>query len=285
MAFYNLKVIEYSKQYHVRSFGRAVNKLNPIIAASKKLNKTIDQIKPVKIRKYTDDAVEAAAAHSVAVSKHRTIDAIYKYALANQWQGFVTLTFNPELVDSSDYDLCSLKVKNWLGNIKKRHCHDLKYIIVPELHSDKIKYHFHALFAEFNKMPLVDSGHKDNSGRVIYNLPMWTYGFSTMTLIDNESSDKAVSYIVKYISKDLCAALFGKKRYWVSRNLDKPIEREYSLPGDDLVDDKVVNSPSFVLDSVESFITEANQSGRLRGISSASCAIAAQDIIYMYLDK
>lgn len=264
---YNLKVIEYGNQYHVKSFSKCINKTNIFVSSDKKLKKKTCSVKSVHIRTYQEDDVELARQHSVNVSKHRTVDSIYKYALCNSWQGFVTLTFNPELVDSSDYELCSQKMKNWLGNIKKRYSPDLKYIVVPELHSDKIKYHFHGLFSSFGSMPLVDSGHKDNAGRIIYNLPLWSYGFSTMTLIDNESSDKAVSYIIKYISKDLCAALFGKKRYWHSNNLDKPLSREY------------------VVEDFEDIITMSSNSGNVRRVTSSRVPAAHQDVIYMYCDK
>lgn len=267
MAYYNLKVVEFDKQLHVKCFGRCVNKTDVFLSADKKLKKMSDSVKPVRISRYSEYFVKSAHMHSVNVSKHRTIDSIYSYALSNHWEGFVTLTFDPQIVDSSDYEVCSLKVKNWLGNLRRRYCPDLKYIIVPELHADKVKFHFHALFSSFQRMPLVDSGHVDNNGRIIYNLPLWGYGFSTMTLINSDSSERAVSYIVKYISKDLCAALFGKKRFWHSNNLVKPLNREYTV------------------EDFENLITTCSNSGIINRVSSSSVPAAGQDVIYLYLDK
>ncbi len=251
---YNLKVIEYGGQYHLKKYSKFISKKGAFSVLDSSLKKNPDFVKSREIRTYSEDSLKLAQSHSVNVSRHRTVDSIYKYALCNVWQGFVTLTFDPKLIDSSNYELVSLKMKNWLGNLKKHYSPDLKYLFVPELHSDKVKFHFHGLISDFGKLPLVDSGYMDSSGRSIYNLPLWRYGFSTLTLIENEGSDKVVSYVVKYISKDLCSSLFGKKRYWVSRNINKPIVREYDYAGDF---DDLVNTLSSNITRVSSVLVPA----------------------------
>ncbi len=241
---YNVKAFEFQGQTHFHKYAHSISRLDEFSKADKNLHK--DSSSARTVRKYhTECEINEAVQHSVNSSKSRTIQSVYNYALANTWQGFLTLTFDQKLIDSSNYDLITEKTKNWLSHLKQRYCKNLKYIFVPELHSDKLHFHFHALIADFDNLPLVNSGKKDNSGRIIYNLPLWNYGFSTLTLIAHDSSDKAVGYMLKYITKDLCTSLFNKKRYWASRNLKKPVIREI-LSDDDFFYNFIRDNSEFV---------------------------------------
>lgn len=89
----------------------------------------------------------------------------------------------------------------------------------------KRRFHFHFLFNHFPFSELEDSGEKTENGQVIYNLMNYTLGFTTCTLIQSLSASQY--YVTKYISKDLIALSKGKRRYWSSKNLKKPIEETY----------------------------------------------------------
>ncbi len=91
----------------------------------------------------------------------------------------------------------------------------------------KRRFHFHFLFNNFPTNKLIDSGKKDKKGKTIYNLLNYKLGFTTCTLI--ESLQASQHYITKYISKDLISVSKGKKRYWASKNLNKPIEEKFEL--------------------------------------------------------
>lgn len=163
---------------------------------------------------------------SLQVSKSRSIQKIYEITRSNTWEYFVTLTFNPDKVNSLNYDEVVKKLCDWLHNFKKRYAPDLKYIIVPELHKSG-RYHFHGLFADIGSMKLVDSGKRLPNGEPIYNLGNYNLGFTTATRV--KDNGRVSSYITKYISKDLCAVTGGKKRYWSSRNLNKVRIDEYIM--------------------------------------------------------
>lgn len=152
---------------------------------------------------------------SIAVSMSRTVNKVYDLSRSNVWDWFVTLTFNPELVDSFDYDCCVKRLSQWLNNIRKI-CPDLRYLMVPEKHKSG-RFHFHGLFACCEGLKFVDSGFKDN-GKVIYNVGNYKAGFSTATRV--ESNERVVKYVTKYITKELCSVVFNRKRYWTSRNLN-----------------------------------------------------------------
>lgn len=261
---YNVKTIEYVDSVQVRTYKRPVTVSNKITFPEQK------QISKSKER--TQKQIE----HSIESSVNRTINQIYMLSRANRWDYFITLTIDLQKLDSTDFNLISQKLNIWTNNLKKRYAPDLKYIIVPELHKDKRKWHFHGLFANIGKMPL------DFSGKVcigkyiydyvqkpfatkIYNIPLWKYGFSTATVIRDPS--RASSYITKYVTKDLCRVLPNQHRYLASQNVDKPIERVFNIAYEDLT--RIYRK----------------YLGQITYMSKVKIPDAGQEIIYMELSK
>lgn len=153
-------------------------------------------------------------------SYRRTVNAIHDISRSESWTMFYTLTFSPGVVDRTNFEMCMKKANKWFNNLRRK-APELKYMFVPELHADKVSWHIHGLVCGDTGVEYVDSGKRDKKGRVIYNVGNWKYGFSTATKIDD--SAKASSYILKYITKDLCENSLGKKRYYHSRNIKEPI--------------------------------------------------------------
>ena len=132
------------------------------------------------------------------------------------------------------------ELKAILDNAKKYCAPDLKYCIVPEFHSDKEKYHFHALMSNLGNIQLIDSGRrKDRGTKIIYNIANYRLGFSTAIPVskDSTSQGKIVGYMLKYITKDLLTLTQGKKRYWYTRNTcEKPVIDTFLVESDKLQD-------------------------------------------------
>lgn len=230
---YNVKTIEYVDSVQVRTYKRPVTFSNKINLPQPKQTHTSE---PKERTRYQIE-------HSIKSSVNRTVNQIYTISRANKWEYFITLTIDPKKLDNTDFNLVSEKLNIWTNNLKKRYAPDLKYIIVPELHKDKSKWHFHGLFADIGKMPLTFSGKvcvgkfvydyvKKPFATKIYNIPLWKYGFSTATII--RDSSKASSYITKYITKDLSHILQNQHRYLASQNIDKPLERVFNIDYDEL---------------------------------------------------
>lgn len=156
---------------------------------------------------------------SIKRSQRRTVNMIYDYSRSNPWEWFLTLTLNPDKVDRFNYQECTAKLSKWLNNMR-RSCPDMMYLVVPEQHKSGA-WHFHGLFARCDALSFKDSGLTDSKGRVIWNVGKYRLGFSTATRITDRK--RTASYICKYITKELCADTMGRKRYWISRNLAKPI--------------------------------------------------------------
>ena len=157
----------------------------------------------------------------------RTKKIVYDLARSNRWEWFLTFTFSPDKVNRYDYEDCSKKMSEWLRNMK-RICPDMVYLVVPERHKDGA-FHFHGLFLNCWRFDFSFSGHYDKSDRPIFHVGKYNWGFTTATRISDYR--KASSYLVKYITKDLCSVTVNKKRYWVTRNAQRPVIEEYDLEG------------------------------------------------------
>lgn len=155
-----------------------------------------------------------------ADSLKRAKDKIQDIALCNNFQYFVSLTFNPKKVDSFDVFKVKKAVKIWLDNGVKRH--NFSYIAVPEYHKSG-RIHIHALIS--GDLQLVDSG-KRHYGKIIYNISDWQekFGFCTAIPIDGNINHLAY-YVTKYITKGN-DKIFGRF-YWSSRNLTRSPEIQY----------------------------------------------------------
>ena len=178
------------------------------------------------------DITDRYSEHSIKRSQNRSKNKIYSLARSNKWEWFVTFTFDGKLVNRTNYDDVSKKLKNWIDYMRKVSAPKLKYILVPELHKDGVSYHFHGLFSNIGEIYLIKSGHKDNKGNEIYNVLDYYLGFSTATKV--KSSEKVSAYITKYITKELTSVTVGKKRYWASRNLEQPERIDYYMNDDEI---------------------------------------------------
>ena len=166
---------------------------------------------------YSDTAVFAA--------KRRMIETIK----ANEdFCYFFTGTFDPKRWDSTNFDTLYRSLTLWL---RRR---GIKYILIPELHKDGKKVHFHGVFnatiepylAEFDlkhKLPtFIRDGLRD--GRSLFNCPAYakTYGHVSIEKIKN--LDAVANYVSKYITKSFedknCRLSY--RRYFCSLGLKHP---------------------------------------------------------------
>lgn len=213
--FYNVRVIDYITSTEITICKKAIYKNED--------NKK-DSVHSHLSNKNTDSANEVDIERSLSSSTQRTKAMVYKYARANVWSWFVTLTFSPKVCDNTNYQECSKVLKIWLNNhVQKNH---IKYLIVPERGKNPTdgkqgKIHYHGLFTEIPVSMLKDSGHKDKQGRSIFQFRSYDANVGLCECERVDDLARISSYITKYITKDICTMKKGNKRYWASRGLSK----------------------------------------------------------------
>lgn len=195
---YNAKLYSYPTGQHVTIYDKTITKRG----VNENFTRTYQN----------GDRTDEQREHCIAVSMARTKNSIYNIARSHVWKWFVTFTFNRQKTDASDYDLVSKRLRKNLEHTKERKCPNMKYLIVPELHADGENYHFHGLLADCDELDFIFSGKFDQQGRLIFNVPSWSWGFSTATLVGDTT--RASGYICKYVTKDTERYLYNKRRYF-----------------------------------------------------------------------
>lgn len=153
-------------------------------------------------------------------NRKQAMQRVYDLARSNNWDWFLTMTFDGSTVDRYSYDDCVNALKRWTDIMYHQ---GNKWLIVPEQHKDGA-YHFHGLVSGRLKLtpginPYTGKEILDKSGRPVYNVTNYRYGFTTVTSVSD--SKKASGYLSKYLSKSLQVPK-GKKRYWASKSLQRP---------------------------------------------------------------
>lgn len=273
MAFYNCVKLEYHDFIQYRIYKKPIEKdyeksIYDGVGVDENTEETINDELSKNERKE----------HSKKVSLNRTKQTIYSLAYNNKWDWFVTLTLDPDKIDRFDYTEVIKKVTKWLNNFKSRKAPDLKYILIPEPHKSGA-YHFHGLFANVPVELFQDSGRvfvnkkaykrtKNNSNFPwIYNLPSWSMGWSTATKV--VSNAKCVSYMTKYVTKELCQIALNKRRYLSSTNLDRVVKEYLNLP----------------INQIDEFIIDSYVNDRVDFEKTQTIAEAGQQIRYITIKK
>ena len=163
-------------------------------------------------------------------STKRSKDTIMDISKSNVWNWFGTLTQDKLKVnDRYSYDEFMSELVKFTNALRKRHP-SVVYLIILEKHDDGA-WHAHMLMHLKADKEFIDTGIRDKTGRVIYTWTKYKLGFTNFTKID--SSEKAASYVAKYMTKENEVPK-GKKRYMASKNVKKPTIQY------DNVDDEVI---------------------------------------------
>lgn len=173
-------------------------------------------------------------------NQKRARSEVFDLCRSNSFDYFVTLTIDPSKCDSFDYNSSVQEVRKFTKWLTVHQC---SYILVPEQHSSG-RWHFHGLIK--GNLQIVQA-YNYNTGFPIdgvYNLKNYKLGFSTVSKIKDQA--KVSTYVVKYLSKDLSVPK-GRKRYWCSSGLSRPLEETkvlYKIPSNLIFADfhKIIDS-------------------------------------------
>ena len=161
-----------------------------------------------------DIALAARQRASRERAQRRARVAVRDLGLSNDWAYFVTLTLDAQRIDRYDPVEVVKHLNHWLDNRVRRD--GLAYVLVPEHHKDGA-IHFHGFFND--ALSVVDSGHHDQGGHPVFNLPAWGWGFSTAIALYGEGA-AAVAYCCKYVAKQ--QEKIGGRWYYSGGKLRRP---------------------------------------------------------------
>jgi hypothetical protein len=160
---------------------------------------------------------------------------IYMYDVESK---FVTLTFAEHV---TTFEVANYEFKKFRQRLEYELHFKLKYAVVPEF--TKIgRIHFHLVM--FN-VPFIRNSKLRN---------IWSNGFVKINKIENV--DNVGAYVCKYMTKDnVDERLKGKKCYFTSRGLYKPIE----IKEKDRVDNLLCSLPAYALTYANTFENDYNK--------------------------
>jgi hypothetical protein len=175
------------------------------------------------------DSFEAKTSNETAEERsiRRSQKKVRDYILCNHFDFFATITIAS---DRQNIERSKAKLNTWLKNQRDRNG-KFKYVIVSEYHKDGA-IHFHGVFSNYNGRLRKSKSSKTgryltSNGKDVYEFGEYKSGFTKVQYMGDTFEDRAKvgAYISKYITKDM-VSLFGKKRYWTSQGLRKPIQED-----------------------------------------------------------
>lgn len=180
-------------------------------------------------------------AESIRTSISRSVRMVRELVACNPWKFFVTITLAPSnwknrYTPDGLQDVIKAMVRRWCRKRKNgsAYCPDFKYLLIPEMHKDDA-IHMHGFVSSMPPaecipytMADVNSSKslpkkicdKVRAGETVYHSPTWEKLFGYNTFEPISDLDKASSYVVKYVSKEIGSTPF-KSRYWCSRKLSR----------------------------------------------------------------
>ena len=148
---------------------------------------------------------------------------ILDIALNNDFEWFMTFTFDVKKIDRYNYQLCLDQLNNAIKNYNAKYNIKLKYIMVPELHELKEgetspAIHFHMLASGFVDEQFIEKDKKTRQN--VYRSLYFFEKFGRNQLLKIYDYNKFVAYYIsKYVTKDEDRVL--KKRYYQSQGLKR----------------------------------------------------------------
>lgn len=174
--------------------------------------------------------------HKLDSSYSRAKRTILELALCNEWSYFCTFTLSPQKGNRQDLNTWHKKFTQWLRDQRKEFLKkgldiSLRFVLVPELHSDGLTWHMHGLFSDLS--PVLISFDDLAAGGVpipekllhrdYYNWPAYQNKFGWCSFGKIRNKVACGFYITKYVTKDLSknSVDLGCSLYYPSRPLNR----------------------------------------------------------------
>lgn len=163
-------------------------------------------------------------------SLSRTRRLFFDYAMCNDFDLFVTFTFNRVRFNAFDYDAVTKVLRKFFDNFRQRVDPAFRYMLIPERHKTG-EWHFHGLCTTPAGLIQPELIPKTIDG--VLNMVPNTPGYWSWPVVNGKFGwfscsyirdyFKCVKYITKYITKSFdCDDLKGRRLLLKSNGLKKP---------------------------------------------------------------
>lgn len=165
----------------------------------------------------------------------RSRSKVREYGYCNPWEFFCTFTIDPQKFDRYNLQKYHDSMSHWVRNYNKRRSSSIRYLIIPEQHKDGA-WHEHGflmglppehlrLFTLNEKLPKYIRDKLD-AGQLVYDWPAYREKFGWVIIEPIRNLPLAVSYITKYITKNLAQSIseLGAHLYYCSQGLARAKE-------------------------------------------------------------
>ena len=166
----------------------------------------------------------------------RAKNAIFEYAFCNPWDWFFTGTLDPQKYDRTNLDKFHKDLTKWFSNYGRIYNVSIKFLLVPEKHSDGISWHIHGFLRGLPKEHLKQFvvgdvmgkglAEKVKKGDVVYNWLPYAKKFGFCDLEPIRNAEAVSKYVTKYINKNLASSVkdLNAHLYYHSRGLNRAEE-------------------------------------------------------------
>lgn len=211
-------------QYVLKVFGYGENKRIKLIHMNVLRNEGVeDENDKGKVRGVNSEKLEESIC--------RTRSKIFELAFCNPWSWFFTGTLDPKKYDRTDLKKFHSDLTNWLRQYNRYHGTQIKFLLIPELHSDGKSWHMHGFFYDLPQEHLTRFQIGDRMGKAlaekvkngdeVYNWSAYQKKFGFCDLEPIRNAEAVSKYITKYISKNLATSVteLNAHMYYHSRGL------------------------------------------------------------------
>lgn len=199
---------QYGDNKHMKLIYMPYCKKRYIEEKSRVSEKIMQELKANRTRVVNDRKLENNL--SRAKSKVREL------VLCNDFEYFVTLTLSPNKIERTDLKKAITKLNRVISDMNKGREERVRYVLIPERHKSGA-WHFHGFLHGLceKDIRINKNGYKE---WMQYADKM---GYTNLTPLQNK--DKAASYCLKYITKDLARSVQkrGAHVYYASKGLKK----------------------------------------------------------------
>lgn len=227
-----IKDVSVSSNYAIlKKYGDSFYKLTTFKSALRFLPKQVSKLPlPDKIKKGTINEVKLRENISRARAK------VFELITCNQWKYWSTFTLDKKKYQRDDLVKFQKDFSQWIRDQGKKLGVKLDYILVPELHKDKLNWHMHGFIqglpvselTQFTEQTAPTSFLRKqiHNGAIIFNWDSYgaKFGFNDLELI--RSQEACSKYIAKYFTKELSRSVgvLGAHMFYSSKGLNKSLE-------------------------------------------------------------